>query len=132
MKLNKISCPDCGASINLSIDGQSYAFCPYCGSHFAVDDGNRTVTRNYNTRVDFHDTYTDDAAIERERRKDRENARDHKETVMLLIIQKPTMTKKAPVQRPINMLVSMLQDGMYIQRVAILIHMSEHCRRQHS
>ena len=86
MQLQKISCPTCGASISLDIVGQSYAFCPYCGSHFAIDDGNRTITRNYNAKFDFHDTYTDDAAVEREKRKDRENARDHKETVLVIFV----------------------------------------------
>lgn len=90
MKLNKISCPDCGASISLSIEGQSYVFCPYCGSHFAIDDGNRTITRNYNTNynsdISYHSTYTDDAAVEREKRIDRENERDHKLLVLMIMV----------------------------------------------
>lgn len=90
MKLNKISCPDCGANISLAIEGQSYVFCPYCGNHFAIDDGNRTITRNYNTNynsdISYHETYTDDAAIEKEKRIDRENERNHRLLVLMLLV----------------------------------------------
>ena len=86
MKLEKICCPTCGAGIDLQLSGQTHVFCPYCGSHFAIDDGNRTITRNSNNIYEFHDTYTDEAAVERERRKDRENERDHRVLVLMLLI----------------------------------------------
>lgn len=87
MKLKQLKCPSCGAGIEVDLKGRRTAFCPYCGSQFSVDDG---VTRaeyhyNYNHTTSCHKRYTDDAAVEKERRKDRENARDHKEIMMLFI-----------------------------------------------
>lgn len=86
MNLKQMKCPSCGAGIAVDLMGRSTAFCPYCGSQFSVDDG---VTRaeyhySYNHTTSYHKRYTDDAAIEKERRKDREDARDHR-VIMLLI-----------------------------------------------
>lgn len=84
MKLKQLKCPSCGAGIEMNLKGRDTVFCPYCGSQFSVDDGsiNATYTYNYNE----HKRYTDDAAVERERRKDKENERDHKESMWWFIL----------------------------------------------
>lgn len=76
MQIDKLECPACGAAINISIEGRKAIFCPYCGSQFSIDDGNREFKFTYNENK----RYTDDAAVERERRKDRQNAREHMES----------------------------------------------------
>lgn len=81
MKLEKLSCPAYGAAINMDIKEQKTIFCPFCGTQFAIDDGSKTITKNIN----INSKYTDDAAIERERRKDRQNAREHKENKWSMI-----------------------------------------------
>lgn len=87
MNLKQMKCPSCGAGIAVDLKGRNTAFCPYCGSQFSVDDG---VTRaeyhySYNHTTSYHKRYTDDAAVERERRKDRENAREHRVTMLIII-----------------------------------------------
>lgn len=77
MKLQQLKCPSCGAGMDIDVKGRDTVFCPYCGSQFAVDDGETKATYTYN--VNYHERYTDDAAVEKERRKDRENEREHKE-----------------------------------------------------
>lgn len=86
MKLKQLRCPSCGAGIDIELRGRDSVFCPYCGSQFAVDDGNRTITHNININKFTQTKYTDDAAVEEARRKDKENERDHKETIMLFVI----------------------------------------------
>ncbi|WP_026495400.1 hypothetical protein [Butyrivibrio sp. WCD3002] len=81
-KIDKLSCPSCGAGINMDIQGRKTLFCPFCGSQFSVDDGERVYTHNIN----IHKRYTDDAAVEKEIRKDRENARQNKAAIFALII----------------------------------------------
>lgn len=75
MKLEKLTCPACGAGIDMDIKGRSSVFCPFCGSQFTIDDGTKTTNKNIN----INKKYTNDAAVEKERRKDRENERKHKE-----------------------------------------------------
>lgn len=86
MKLEKLSCPSCGAGIDMDIKGRKTLFCPFCGNQFSIDDGSRTITNNINISAkqthDIHLSarYTDDAAVEKERRKSKEN-----EQLVLLI-----------------------------------------------
>ena len=89
MKLKQLKCPSCGAGIELNLKGHSTAFCPYCGSQFSVDDGvtraSYEYTHNYNHNSSYHMRYTDDAAVEEARIKDRENERNHNETKWILL-----------------------------------------------
>ncbi|MBE6734845.1 MAG: hypothetical protein E7563_05850 [Ruminococcaceae bacterium] len=32
------NCPNCGAAFDLNIDNIDFAFCPYCGTKFILDD----------------------------------------------------------------------------------------------
>lgn len=48
----------------------------------AVDDGEKNTTKNIN----IHKRYTDDAALEKERIKDRENEREHKRFILAIIV----------------------------------------------
>lgn len=81
MKLEKLCCPSCGAAIEVNVKGHKTIFCPYCGSQLSEEDADRTYTHNIN----INERYTDDAAVERERRKDRENEREHKESKWMTI-----------------------------------------------
>lgn len=74
MKLTSISCPACGAGIDIDIKGRDSIFCPYCGSRIVIDD-DITITHNININT----RHTNYAAIERERRIDRQNEREHNE-----------------------------------------------------
>lgn len=84
MKLKQLKCPSCGAGIEMDLKGRDTVFCPYCGNQFSIDDGSINVTYTYN--YNEHKRFTDDAAVERERRKDRANERDHKEMQWLMLI----------------------------------------------
>ncbi len=75
MKLERIYCTQCGADIDMDIKGRKAVFCPFCGSQFVIDDGEKTITKNIN----IHKRYTNDAEVEKQWRKDRENERQHKE-----------------------------------------------------
>ncbi len=87
-KLEQLNCPSCGAGIDMDIQGRKAIFCPFCGSQFAVDDGEKVITKNINIRKDIniHKRYTNDAAIEKELRKDRANERQHVERKWDLLI----------------------------------------------
>jgi len=85
MRLQEIKCPSCGAGINLSFEGEKYGFCPFCGNQFLIDDGNRVYTENKNKNTRLHTVWTDEAEIERERRLDRENRREHIESLVFSI-----------------------------------------------
>lgn len=73
MNIQKICCPSCGAGIDEDIIVSKNVFCPYCGTWFHIDSGERIYTKNIN----IHKRYTDDAAVERERRLDRESEREY-------------------------------------------------------
>lgn len=79
MKLKSISCPTCGAGINIDIKGRNTIFCPYCGGQILIDD-DITITHNIN----INSRQINDAAIEKERRIDRQNEREHEETKLAL------------------------------------------------
>lgn len=82
MKVEKICCPACGAELENSIEGKKVAFCRHCGSQLAIDNGERTFTKNIN----IHKRFTDDAGLKKEQRLDRENERQHKESMAIIIV----------------------------------------------
>lgn len=66
MRLRKLTCPGCGASLELKISNEtSSVFCQYCGQHFSIDDGKReyTINKNVNINKNIHTRYTDDAEV---------------------------------------------------------------------
>ena len=80
--LEQLTCPSCGAGIEMDIQGRKAIFCPFCGSQFAIDDGERIITHNIN----IHKRYTDDAGVEKQKRKSREAEYQHKEMIALILI----------------------------------------------
>lgn len=79
MKMTSISCPTCGAGIKIDIKGRDTIFCPYCGNQILFDD-DITITHNININT----RHTEDAEVEKERRIDRQNEREHKEFVWVM------------------------------------------------
>ena len=71
---SKLCCPSCGAGIDMDINGKKNIFCPYCGTQFEVERNEITINSNINKNIYIHKRYTDDAAIEKERRKEKEKA----------------------------------------------------------
>ncbi len=76
MKLKKLSCPSCGANINLEIENSKSVFCPFCGNQFSIDNEESVQTQNIN----IHARYTNDAKVMREIKEDRENERRSKDS----------------------------------------------------
>ena len=74
MKMTSLSCPTCGAGIKIDIKGRDTIFCPYCGNQILCDD-DITITHNININT----RYTEDSEVEKERRLDRQNEREHQE-----------------------------------------------------
>lgn len=46
MRLETLKCPECGGTIDFK-EGQKIQYCPYCGTKLYVDDGNRTIRKEY-------------------------------------------------------------------------------------
>lgn len=59
----KLTCKSCGGELKLE---KNIAFCPYCGAKLVIDDGNRTITHNYN----YSYTTRDEAKIRESDRKE--------------------------------------------------------------
>ena len=76
MKLKRLSCPSCGANINMEIGDNKTVFCPFCGNQFAIDNEESVQTKNIN----FHARFTNDANVMKEIKEDRENERQHKDS----------------------------------------------------
>ena len=76
MKLKKLSCPSCGANINMEMGDNKTVFCPFCGNQFAVDNEESVQTKNLN----IHARFTNDAEVMKEIKEDRENERRHKDS----------------------------------------------------
>lgn len=44
MKLQRLSCPNCNASLNMELTKESdYIFCPYCGQQFHIDNEKESI-----------------------------------------------------------------------------------------
>lgn len=59
MKLQKLNCPNCNASLNMELTKENdYIFCPYCGQQFHIDNGKReyTINKNINKSVNINKT----------------------------------------------------------------------------
>ena len=71
MKLEKLTCPSCGAAIDFEIKGEKTVLCPYCDKLIAIDDGEKVITHNYNKTVDehIHNEYSDNSKVLKEKRK---------------------------------------------------------------
>ena len=70
MKVYTLFCPNCGASLNIKSDKNSF-FCTHCGSQILVDDETQRIeiTKNINKNVNY--TRTDNTKIEKARSEER-------------------------------------------------------------
>lgn len=70
MKVYTLFCPNCGASLNIESDKNSF-FCTHCGSQILVDDETQRIeiTKNINKNVNY--TRTDNTKIEKARSEER-------------------------------------------------------------
>lgn len=88
MRVEQLSCPACGAGIELKIKDQKSMFCPFCGCQFMLDNGDRTITKNVNINKTastvIHKIVTNEASLEREKRIQEENkTQSRKDTVAI-------------------------------------------------
>lgn len=60
MKMYQLKCPACGGTIEIERNRDS-CFCSYCGTKVYVDDETHKVEITKN--INYHKTYTDEAAI---------------------------------------------------------------------
>lgn len=68
MKFQRLSCPNCNASLSMELTKESeYIYCPYCGQQFHVDNEKKesTYTKNININKKIHHIKTDEAKIEK-------------------------------------------------------------------
>ena len=68
MKMYQLTCPSCGATVEIEQDRKSM-FCTYCGRQIYVDDGIKRIEITKN--INYHKTYTDEAKIRENERKER-------------------------------------------------------------
>lgn len=85
MKMEKLTCPSCGASIDVDIQGRDSIFCSYCGQQIRLNDGKQEFTYNKNINVTktMHKRYTNDADVIRAQN---EAAADSRSLKQVLII----------------------------------------------
>ena len=67
MNLKQLECPACGGDIKMDVNGKNSIFCPFCGKQLAVESNRKEVN------VNIHKRYTNDAAVAREKRLEREH-----------------------------------------------------------
>lgn len=86
MKLHKLTCPACGASLDMTIDeNATFVFCHYCGTKFYLDEekNESTINKNINTNKNInvnktlHKRYTDDAELLKIKYQDKEEKRTY-------------------------------------------------------
>lgn len=63
MKIHKLSCPNCGAALDLNVEEREYVFCAYCGQKFFVDNEKKEYTFNQNVNVTHINRIIDEAKI---------------------------------------------------------------------
>lgn len=81
MKLNKLTCPNCNAQLNIKLEnGKEEIFCPYCGQKFLIDDETKKV------QIDINKKIVNEAKIIRETNKEKENKRDFIILATILLI----------------------------------------------
>lgn len=68
MKAYQISCPACGATLEIE-EGRVTCFCSYCGKKINIDDGIKRVEITKN--INYHKIYTDEARIRESEAKER-------------------------------------------------------------
>lgn len=64
MDIISLTCPSCGASLQLQ-NNQKFVFCSYCGQKLLVDDGEVYINVKQTIDINEHRVITDVAAIKR-------------------------------------------------------------------
>lgn len=64
MRKVQLTCNNCGAKLDVK---ENIAFCSYCGEKLLIDDGNKTITHNYN----YTHVKRDEAHIRESERKEK-------------------------------------------------------------
>ncbi len=72
MELKALRCPACDGTIEMDLTGRTTVFCPWCGIQIAVNGDEKVHTYNINKNVNIHKRYTNDAAVEKQKRKAQE------------------------------------------------------------
>lgn len=84
MKLNKISCPNCGGVIKSDIKDRTFVFCNYCGYQIEVDrEINETIFTN---NINIHNRYTNDAEVIHEQNEYKLKISENKISLIILAI----------------------------------------------
>ena len=67
MKLVKLTCPNCGAKLEVELqDGRTQLFCQYCGQKILLSpDYDVNININHNIHKEIHETYTDEAEVKK-------------------------------------------------------------------
>lgn len=85
MKLQRLSCPNCNASLNMELTKESdYIFCPYCGQQFHIDNEKREYTFNKNININKNINYTKRKINETEIEKAKASAKETKYTLIFI------------------------------------------------
>lgn len=76
MKLYKMDCPYCGASIEADVNNRKFIFCTYCGKQIQLKNDSDDITINQNISINKNITQrvTNDAEILKEQNRHRESA----------------------------------------------------------
>ncbi len=75
MKVCRMDCPYCGASIEADVENRKIVYCTYCGKQIRIenDSSNITVNQNININQNINQRVTNDAEILKEQNRHREN-----------------------------------------------------------
>lgn len=75
MKVCRMDCPYCGASIEADVENREIVYCTYCGKQIRIenDSSNITVNQNININQSINQRVTNDAEILKEQNRHREN-----------------------------------------------------------
>lgn len=85
MKLQRLSCPNCNASLNMELTKESdYIFCPYCGQQFHIDNEKREYTFNKNININKNINHIKRKIDETEIEKARASAKETKYTLIFI------------------------------------------------
>lgn len=88
MKMCRMECPYCGASIEADVENRKSVFCTYCGKQIKIenDPSNVTINQNINIKKNINQRVTNDAEILKEQNRHIENKWDMILTCVLLAI----------------------------------------------
>lgn len=88
MKMERLNCPYCGASIDVNVQGRTNVFCSYCGQQIQLEDNKREFIYNKNVNVTktIHKRYTNDADVIRANNEEAKDKRDSKQLILIMCV----------------------------------------------